>query len=172
MAGGTMAQVLQARALSLHEVEEKLTLRPVTGPTFFPESLAGLLRYPAYPQAEAEMQIEVEDTDEIVKGRIDVRILLNRLFAVVIESKNRQFTVDVALPQALTYMLDRAVREDPVYGLVTNSKHFQFIKVSRQGSPRYALSPKLSLASEGNGLYQVLQILQRLKAEVELRPAA
>jgi len=76
----------------LHEEVVKLTiLAPLL-------SLAGLLRHPFYPQAEADIRLEVPNEDEIVRGKVDVRILLNRLWAVVIESKNKHFSLDLAYP--------------------------------------------------------------------------
>lgn len=128
-------------------------------------SLAGLLRFPFYPQAEAEIKIAVEDGEEIVRGKVDLRILLKRLCVVVIESKNKQFSIDVALPQALTYMMATPNGEKPIFGFVTNGKHFQFIKVHIPS--QYALSDEFTIANQDNGLYRVLQILKRLKELVE-----
>lgn len=130
-------------------------------------SLALLLRFPFYPQAEAEIKIAVEDGEEIVRGKVDLRILLKRLCVVVIESKNKQFSIDVALLQALTYMMATPNDEQPIFGFVTNGKHFQFIKLVKQSTPQYALSDEFTIANRDNGLYQVLQILKRLKELVQ-----
>ncbi len=44
------------------------------------------------------------------------------------ESKNTQFDVVSALPQALAYMLAAPNPETPVYGLLVNGREFVFIK--------------------------------------------
>ena len=154
---GSRADFLSLIKYPLYEEVVKLSiLAPLL-------SLAGLLRFPFYPQAEAEIKIAVADGEEIVRGKVDVRILLNRLCVVVIESKNKQFSLDVALPQALTYMIATPNGENPIFGFVTNGKHFQFIKLVKQGKLQYALSDEFTIANQENQLYQVLQILKRLK---------
>jgi hypothetical protein len=147
----------------LHEEVVKLSiLAPLL-------SLAGLLRFPFYPQAEADIKIAVEDGEEIIRGKIDIRILLKHLCAVVIEAKNKQFSVDVALPQALIYMMATDDNnEKPVFGFVTNGKHFQFIKLIKQDTPQYALSDEFTIVNQENGLYRVLQILKVLKQLVQV----
>jgi hypothetical protein len=132
-------------------------------------SLAGLLRFPFYPQAEAEVKTAVEDGEEIVRGKIDVRILLKRLCVVVIESKNKQFSIDVALPQALTYMMATPNGEKPIFAFVTNGKHFQLMKLMKQSAPQYALSDEFTIANQAQELYRVLQILKRLRELVQQR---
>ncbi|NEP60772.1 MAG: restriction endonuclease subunit R [Symploca sp. SIO2G7] len=151
-------------SLAKYPLHEEIVKLSIVAPLL---SLAGLLRYPFYPQAEAEIKIAVEDKDEVVRGRVDVRILLKRLSIVVIESKNKQFSIDVALPQALVYLMSGARQEKPLFGLITNGKHFQFIKLIKQECPRYALSDEFTIANRENGLYQVLRILKRLKEIVQ-----
>lgn len=146
----------------LHEEVVKLSiLAPLL-------SLASLLWFPFYSQAEADIKIAVEDGEEIIRGKIDIRILLKRLCSVVIEAKNKQFSVDVALPQALIYMMATDNDEKPVFGFVTNGKHFQFIKLIKQDTPQYALSDEFTIANQQNGLYRVLQILKLLKQLVKV----
>ncbi|NET55531.1 MAG: restriction endonuclease subunit R [Symploca sp. SIO2E6] len=151
-------------SLAKYPLHEEIVKLSIVAPLL---SLAGLLRYPFYPQAEAEVKIAVEDEDEVVRGRVDVGISLKRLWTVVIESKNKQFSIDVALPQALVYLMSGAREEKPLFGLVTNGKHFQYIKLVRQESPQYALSDEFTIANRENGLYPVLRILKQLKAIVQ-----
>jgi hypothetical protein len=151
-------------SLAKYPLHEEIVKLSILAPLL---SLAGLLRYPFYPQAEAEVKIAVEDNDEVVRGRVDVRILLKRLWTVVIESKNKQFSIDVALPQALIYMMSGAREEQPLFGLVTNGKHFQFIKLVQQECSQYALSDEFTIANRDNGLYPVLRILKQLKDVVQ-----
>jgi len=151
-------------SLSKYPLHEEIVKLTILAPLL---SLAGLLRYPFYPQAEAEIKVAVEDDGEVVRGRIDVRILLKRLWAIVIESKNKQFSIDVALPQALVYMMANPNQDRSTFGFVTNGKHFQFIKLVEQDQPKYALSDEFSIANQRNEIDRVLQILKRLKNFVQ-----
>ena len=155
------ADFLSLMKYPLHEEVVKLS---VLAPLL---SLAGLLRFPFYPQAEAEIKIAVSDGEEIVRGKVDVRILLKRLCVVVIESKNKQFSVDVALPQALTYMMAASSEGKPVFGFVTNGKHFLFIKLLKQEASLYALSDEFTLANQNQELHRVLQVLKYFKNIVQ-----
>lgn len=47
-------------------------------------------------------------------------------------------------------------------GLLTNGRDFQFIKLTKQDTPRYAFSKSFDLRNPGNELYVVLGILKRL----------
>ncbi|NJO42721.1 MAG: restriction endonuclease subunit R [Cyanobacteria bacterium CRU_2_1] len=131
-------------------------------------SLGGFFHYPFYPKAEAEIRITVLDEGEVVRGKIDLLILGQNLWVVVIESKNRQFSVDEALPQALSYMMGSPDPQKPVFGLATNGSHLIFIKLFTKEMPRYALSDEFSLRRRGNELYDVLSILRRLGEIVTL----
>jgi hypothetical protein len=111
--------------------------------------------------AEEEVQISVEDDGTIVRGRIDVLIIQNQLWILVIESKRAGFSLEEVIPQALAYMLANPDASKPTFGLVTNGSHFIFIKLSKQDTPQYALSYEFSLRRPGNELYNVLSILKR-----------
>jgi hypothetical protein len=77
------------------------------------------------------------------------------------ESKNAGFSLLNAIPQALFYMVSNPMAEQNIFGLVTNGNDFQFIKLSKQHSPRYALSDKFSIYNpQENELYRVLKILK------------
>jgi hypothetical protein len=69
-----------------------------------------------------EVQVSAEDEGEIVRGKIDVLILQGQLWVVVIEEKNKQFSVDKALPQALFYRMSNPSLSKPIYGLATNGR--------------------------------------------------
>jgi hypothetical protein len=77
----------------------------------------------------------------------------------VIESKRTTFDLEVAIPQALTYMMANPHPEKPLFGLVTNGGSFAFIKLA-QGE--YDLSDVFSLLPLQNKLYEVLIILKRI----------
>ena len=124
--------------------------------------LAGFYRPPFRITAEEPVQISVEDEGEIVQGRIDILVVQEQFWALVIEAKNAQFSLKLAIPQALAYMIGNPHPERPAFGLVTNGSEFIFIKLTKQDTPQYALSDVFSLLNRGNDLYGVLRVLKRL----------
>lgn len=126
-------------------------------------AMAGFYRPPFRVTAETPVQIAIEDEGEIVQGRIDVLVLQNRLWILVIESKRGSFSLEPGIPQALAYMMANPNPEKPVFGLVSNGSNFVFIKLTKQDIPQYALSDEFTLR-RGNDLYSVLSILKRLGA--------
>lgn len=76
--------------------------------------LAGFYQPPFKIEAETPVQISVEDEQgEIVQGRIDVLVLQNQLWILVVESKRTSFSIGLAIPQALAYMLANPDTEKP-----------------------------------------------------------
>jgi hypothetical protein len=67
----------------------------------------------------------------------------------------------VGIPQALAYMFANPKTDKPVFGFVTNDREFQFIKLSKQSIPKYALSYTLSL-NRGDDLHTVVKVLKQL----------
>ena len=127
--------------------------------------LAGFYLPPFYISPEEEVQIQAEDDGIAIRGRIDVLVLKEAFWLLVIDSKRAEFSLRVGIPQALTYMLATPSPERPLYGLVTNGSNFVFLKLVRQGTPFYARSKEFLLEEDGQ-LGQVLQILKRLAALV------
>ena len=127
--------------------------------------LAGFYLPPFYISTEEEVQIQAEDDGIAIRGRIDVLVLKEAFWLLVIESKRAEFSLRVGIPQALTYMLATPSPERPLYGLVTNGSNFVFLKLVQQDTPFYARSKEFLLEEDGQ-LGQVLQILKRLAALV------
>ncbi|BAZ01976.1 hypothetical protein NIES37_59830 [Tolypothrix tenuis PCC 7101] len=134
--------------------------------------LAGFYRPPFSIATEETIEIsedviignanKAEADKEIIKGKIDVLVIQNKLWLLIIESKRSTFSLTKAIPQALTYMLAAPNSDEPVYSLVLNGEDFQFIKLGRQNNPVYALSDRFSLYRSENELYIVLNILKRI----------
>ncbi len=124
--------------------------------------LAGFYTNPFYLATEKSIELAVKDNEEIVRGRIDVLVVQQQLWLLVVESKKASFSLLEAIPQALVYMLNNPDKEKPVFGLVTNGEDFQFLKLQKQERPLYALSDKFTLSKRVNELYQVLSILKKL----------
>ncbi len=133
--------------------------------------LAGFYQPPFDVEMEFEVSIPLVAEDEdrsLVKGRIDVLVVKQRLWILIIESKRTRFDVMEALPQALTYMMANPDRTLPVFGLATNGREFLFIKLINGETPQYALSRRFSMDNPGHEIYNVLAILKRIGANVLL----
>jgi hypothetical protein len=124
--------------------------------------LANFFAPPFRFTTETTVQIQVESNDVIYRGRIDALVLQKALWVVVIESKETSFSLELAWPQTLAYMLAHPNPERPVFGMVTNGENFIFVKLQIQEFPKYELSNVFSLLPRGNQLYDVLHILKRL----------
>ena len=112
------------------------------------------------------LEIATEDEGMVIRGRIDVLVLNDRLWLLVIESKRSDFAVTRAVPQALAYMLGNPQAIHPTFGMITNGNEFLFLKAIRQPTAQYANSRLFSLVNPDNELYPVLQILKRLGQQV------
>ncbi|PZV11026.1 MAG: restriction endonuclease subunit R [Leptolyngbya sp.] len=123
--------------------------------------LAGFYRSPFYLAAEKEVQIESEDEGMLVRGRIDVLVFNPQFWVTMIEAKNAQYSLEVGVPQALTYMMATPTPEKPAYGFVSNGREFEFLKLTRQGQPKYARSHPFSI-DRGDDLYTVLAALKQM----------
>ncbi|MHC5599966.1 MAG: restriction endonuclease subunit R [Nostoc sp.] len=124
--------------------------------------LAGFYGEPFFLATEESLEITLEDEGEIIRGRIDILVIQEKFWLLVIESKRASFSLLAAIPQTLTYMLANPNPDKPVFGLVTNGSHFLFIKLSKQNTLKYALSDEFTLLKRQNELYQVLRILRKL----------
>jgi hypothetical protein len=131
-------------------------------------TLAGLYDEPFFVSTEPSVEIELEDRDETLRGRIDTLIVHQQFWVLVIESKST-IAFSIALPQAMTYMMANPHPDRPVYGLIANGDEFMFIKMLTQGLPQYDLSNVFSLLiPRRNQLYDILQILKQIQLYLEI----
>jgi len=105
----------------------------------------------------------MKDEGTIIRGRIDVLVIKNRLWLLVIESKRSDFAVTRAIPQALAYMMSNSETMQPTFGMITNGNEFLFLKTSQN---EYANSRLFSLVNPNNELYEVLQVLKYLGSKI------
>ena len=124
--------------------------------------LAGFYRRPFRIKTEASIEINLEDEGTLIRGRIDVLVVSDFLWLVVIESKRSDFAVTRAIPQTLAYMLGNPEGNRPTFGLITNGTEFLFLKTSRTPTAQYATSRLFSLVNPTNELHEVLAILKHL----------
>lgn len=124
--------------------------------------LAGFYLLPFYIRSEQTVQIAAEDEGIIITGRIDVLVLKEQLWVMVIESKKASFSIEAGLAQILAYMLANPNPEQPSFGMITTGGSFNFIKLVKGETPRYARSRVFELVNPENDLYSVLSITKRL----------
>ena len=126
--------------------------------------LADFFLPPLYIQSEVAMQLSIADEELAIEGKIDILVLHNRLWILLIESKRAAASIEVGLPQLLAYMLASPNPVQPVYGMITNGGSFVFLKlVQGPEAARYALSRIFEMRNPGNDLYSVLAVLKHLK---------
>lgn len=124
--------------------------------------LAGFFDEPFFITTEPQVEIQLQDRDEILRGRIDTLVIHQRLWVLVVESK-RSISMEAAIPQALTYMMAIPNLEKPVYGMVTDGSLFMFIKLLKQDPPQYDFSDTFSLLLlRQNKLYNILRVLKQI----------
>jgi hypothetical protein len=108
------------------------------------------------------VQLTLDDGEEVLQGRIDVLVLLNQLWVVVLESKKTALSVWAALPQTLAYLMANPQPEQPSFGMVTNGDDIVFVKLVQTEPRLYALSRVFAPFTSGRELYNALQILKRI----------
>ncbi|HEY9802991.1 MAG TPA: type I restriction endonuclease [Leptolyngbyaceae cyanobacterium] len=123
--------------------------------------LAGFYQPPFYIASEQEVKISSEDEGTVIRGRIDILVFHPPFWVLVIEAKRAEYSLVPAIPQALAYMLGNSQSVKPAFGFVTNGQEFQFIKLTKQDTPKYGLSYILSLERDDD-IFTVVKVLKRL----------
>ncbi|OUL29937.1 restriction endonuclease subunit R [Nostoc sp. 106C] len=147
------------RLVKRHPLLEEAVKMVVLSPLL---SLAGFYDEPFFIKSEESIEIAIEDEGEVIRGRIDVLVIQEQLWLLVVKSKRASFSLLEAIPQALAYMLANPHPEKPVFGCVTNGEDFQFIKLIKQDKSEYALSDKFTLSKRDNELYKIIRVLKKL----------
>jgi hypothetical protein len=123
--------------------------------------LADFYLNPFHIEAEKSVELVTVDENILVRGSIDVLLLIETFWVVAIEAKRSQYSVEAGLPQLLFYMLNDPSPDRPTFGLLTNGSNFRFIKLIKQDPPQYALSYEFVI-DRANDFYEVFRILKRL----------
>ncbi|MEA5533431.1 type I restriction endonuclease [Crocosphaera sp. XPORK-15E] len=124
--------------------------------------IAGFYDPPFKIKAEQSVQIRLKDEEEVLQGRIDVLVLHDQLWIIILESKKTTISVWSALPQTLAYLMANPQKEHPSYAMMSNGDEIIFVKLMQKDSTQYALSRVFALFTSNQELYQVLQILKKL----------
>ncbi len=149
--------------LSKYAMSEEAVKLVVLSPLL---SLAGFYDPPYQILTETSVKIELDDNGTIVRGRMDILVVQQQFWIVVIESKEKGFSLNDAIPQDLTYMgtglLNNVNPGKPIFGFITNGSEFLFLKAAHPEQPEYALSDLLTLRRRENELPIVLGALRNI----------
>ena len=132
--------------------------------------LAGFYQFPFLVKAEVSTNIEVADEANTiaVQGRIDILVIQDSFWILVIESKPARLDVTAGIPQALTYLLSASNFQSSCYGMVTNGREVLFLKCDRQQSvPQYTKSHTYRLLENRAERIQVLQGLKQIGTYID-----
>jgi hypothetical protein len=125
-------------------------------------AIAGFYDPPFRVRAEESVLLTLDDGEEVLQGRIDVLVLLNQLWVVVLESKKTALSVWAALPQTLAYMMANPHPEKLSFGMVTNGDEILFVKLVQKENRYYAVSRVFAPFTSKQELYGALQILKQI----------
>src|SRR5215475_6670134 len=126
--------------------------------------LADFFLPPLSIQSEVAVQLSIIDAELAIEGKIDILVLHDQLWILLIESKRAAASIEVGLPQLLADMLTSPNPVQPVYGMITNGGSFVFLKlVQDPDAAHYALSRIFEMRNPGNDLYSVLAVLKHLR---------
>lgn len=151
------------RRLLYHRADRELLEGAVTLLVVSPLlELAGFYDPPFKMKAEAAIEIAINDGEETLRGRIDVLILQNQLWVMVLESKKTMISTRSALPQALAYMMANPDLDKPRFGMLTNGDDVLFVKLLAQPTPQYGLSRAFSIYTIASELSSAFQVLKHL----------
>ncbi|MFN5855545.1 MAG: type I restriction endonuclease subunit R [Pseudanabaenaceae cyanobacterium] len=131
--------------------------------------LAGFYQFPFLVKAEVSTNIEVTDKANAmaVQGRIDILVIQDSFWILVIESKPAKLDVTAGIPQALTYLLSAPNLQSTCYGMVTNGREVLFLKCDpHQDVPQYTRSDTYRLLENTGERIQVLQGLKQIGAYI------
>ncbi len=122
---------------------------------------------PFHVKVEKSVTIAEEDEGVIVTGSLDVLVLKNQFWVMVIESKKAGFSIEAGRAQLLAYMLANPHPERPSFGMITTGGSFIFVKLIKGERPQYSLSNTFITLNRGNELYDVLRIFKRLSQLID-----
>lgn len=129
-------------------------------------AIAGFYDPPFKIRAEESVQITIDDGEEVLQGRIDVLVLHNQIWVVVLESKKTALSVWSALPQTLAYLMANPQPERPSFGMMTNGDDILFVKLTKIDHRQYDVSRVFAPFISHQELYSVLQILKRMSRAI------
>lgn len=123
--------------------------------------LADFFLSPFHVKSEKSIEIAEEDEGVIIKGQMDILVVREQLWFMVIEAKKAAFSIEEGLPQILAYMMATPHPQKPVFGMICTGSSFIFIKLVLGEISQYSTSNLFDLRNRGNDLYSVLKVLKQ-----------
>ena len=127
-------------------------------------TITGLYDPPFLLKAEESVLIKISDSEETLQGRIDVLVLRDHFWIIVLESKKTMLSVWSALPQTLAYLMASPNGDRPTFAMLTNGDDIVFVKLEAK---QYAMSQVLSPLVNRGELEVAWQVLRKI-AEIEV----
>jgi hypothetical protein len=130
--------------------------------------LAGFYRSPFLPKTEVSTSLEIADDPDAspVQGKMDVLILQESFWVLVIESKPARIDVTAGIPQILTYLLSAPLNHIP-FGMIINGREVLFLKLDRsKPQPQYLKSMAYRLLDSPQERSQILQALKHIGQQI------
>jgi hypothetical protein len=125
-------------------------------------ALAGFYDPPFTIKAEESVQLILADSEEVLQGRLDVLVLKEQVWVVVLESKKTALSVWSALPQTLAYLMANPHPGNPSFALMTNGDDSVFVKLSQVEGRQYNISRVFAALTSVQELQKILQGLKQL----------
>jgi hypothetical protein len=100
-------------------------------------AIAGFYDPPFRVRAEESGKLIIQDSEEILQGRIDALVICDSFWVMILESKKTMLSIWSALPQALAYLMANPHINSttspqnnlPGFGMLTNGDEMLFVKV-------------------------------------------
>ena len=133
--------------------------------------LAGFYQPPFSIRAEVSTKLVVTEGSQTFTGSIDVLVVKQRLWVLVVESKQSRFDVTSGIPQALSYLLSQPSEAqlpatDDRFGMVTNGREVVFLRLKPEHPPTYMQSRIYQVIEVREDLTQILQGLKVIGAQL------
>jgi hypothetical protein len=122
-------------------------------------AIAGFYDPPFLVRAEESIQLQLSDAEEVLQGRIDVLVIVDNFWVVVLEAKKTALSLWVALPQTLAYLMANPDSRKPSFALITNGDEMLLVKLDQR---HYGLSRVFSPLVAARELETVCQVLKYL----------
>ncbi|UBF29349.1 restriction endonuclease subunit R [Kovacikia minuta CCNUW1] len=140
-------------------IQERAVQVSILGPMLF---LADFYLPPFHIQTEKSIEISEEDEGVVIRGQVDILLVKEQFWIMVIESKGFSFSTEAGLAQLLAYMLANPHSSRPGFGMMATGGIFQFVKLVQGNPPQYAISDQFGTLNQVNGIYEVFRILKRI----------
>jgi hypothetical protein len=128
-------------------------------------ALTGFYDPPFRVRAEESVRLILQDSEEILQGRIDALVICDSVWVIILESKKTMLSIWPALPQALAYLMANPNPQRPCFGILTNGDEIVFVKVAQTECLQYDLSRVFATLVSSAELVSVLQILRQIGQE-------